>query len=108
MPTPPAVEQWPVYELPKALAGGRIPGRVAVSFPHLPEPTSDPLVWRWWPMVPGRGSPHYEIRFATPPALETVPVAVEGTARLEVDGKRRIGKVPGVIILEGACLPKSP
>lgn len=81
---------------------------MVVSFPHLPEPTDDPTVWHFRPSVPGRGPVYYEIQFSAKVVPAAVPCTVEGTARLQVDGLRRVGKVPGVVILDGAVLRESP
>lgn len=104
--TPPAVQPWPVGDLPKHLyRSGQTGLRVRVAFQMPLQPTADPLVFLYHPGWPPRTiPPTYRVHFDSPPTLPAGAVVVEGTAeRIEPDDTRRLNGVPGLLVLRGAA-----
>lgn len=107
VPTPVRTEftPWPVADLPCHVyrTGAITPARVTFQIPLTP--TADPCVWEYIPIYPPAGMPPtYRVHFPAP--VTAPPATVAGTAEMvEIDMRRRLNGVPGVLIFRVAPSP---
>ena len=99
----------PCDDLPRAVfERGEYVGRsVRVGFELPLTPTADPLSWEYRPGIPPTAVPAvYRIHFERPPEFgRSMPVLVVGTvSRFEPDTRRRLNRVPGVVVITGASV----